>query len=285
MNINKLIQNEIPKRLQRIPSPPKQLFHVGAPLAPILKHKVVAIVGSRKLSRYGEQVTYNLARELAEQGIVIVSGLALGVDAVAHQAALDAGGLTIAVLPGPVDQIYPRSHMPLAEQILAKGGALISEYSERPEAFKSNFVARNRLVAGLADALLITEAAEKSGTLHTARFALDQNREVLAVPGNITSPTSEGTNNLLKVGAHPVTSVNDILHVLEIEPHKLRIKQLLGRNRAEQVVLDLLVQGVSDGNELQIVSQLEVSEFNQTLTMLELSGKVRALGANHWALA
>src|SRR5207244_4380589 len=137
----------------------------------------------------------------------------LGVDAVAHQAALDAGGLTIAVLPSPLEEIYPVSHRRLAMQILEKGGALISEFPEGTPAFRGNFIARNRLVSGLSDALLITEAAEKSGSLHTARFALEQGREVLAVPGNITSITSAGTNNLLKAGAAPVTSYEDVMYV------------------------------------------------------------------------
>ena len=151
-------------------------------------------------------------------------------------------------------------------------------------AYKMNFISRNRIVAGLADALLITEAAEKSGSLHTARFALEQGKDVLAVPGNITSPVSIGTNNLIKAGANPVMSYLDVLHALGLVSHSSRPSDIRGRNPSEQRVLDLLVQGIADGDDLLAQSQLSIAEFNQTLTMLEISSKVRSLGANHWAL-
>jgi len=284
MKINKLTLDQIPERLQQIASPPKTLYWTGTALTDLLAYKCVAIVGSRKVTAYGRQVTAQLAGQLAEQGIVIISGLALGVDAIAHQAALDAGGKTIAVLPGPLDIIYPRSHQQLAEHILEQGGALVSEYPAGTEPFRSNFVARNRLVAGLSDALLITEAAEKSGSLHTARFALEQGKDVLAVPGNITSAASTGTNNLLKAGAAPVTSCQDVLNILGLHEHSGNARATIGRDHQEQTVIDLLLQGLSDGDELQQVSKLDIATFNQTLTMLEISGKIRALGANQWAL-
>ncbi len=186
-------------------------------------------------------------------------------------------------MPGPIETIYPGSHRTLAKQIVAQGGALISEYPADTPAFKWNFVGRNRLVAGLSDALLITEAAEKSDTLHTACFALEQGKDVLAVPGNITSATSEGTNNLIKTGATPITSYIDILHMLGINEHG-NTKPICGRNPAEQAILDLSVQGTSDGEELQRSSDHEIALFNQTLTMLDIGGKVRSIGANQWAL-
>lgn len=288
MEINKLTNHAIPQRLQQIPSPPKKLYTCGEDISVLLRRPTVAIVGSRKVSPYGRQVTSKLAGKLAQQGIVIISGLALGVDAIAHQAALDAGGFTIAVLPGPIEKIYPGSHRGLAEQIVRRGGTLISEYTLGAQAFnfKTNFIARNRLVSGLADALLITEAAEKSGSLHTAHFALEQGKDVLAVPGNITSATSVGTNNLLKAGAMPATTYEDVLHVLQLQQKTiLPLKIAIGKNAEEQVVIDLLMTGVSDGEELQRASQLDIAQFNQTLTMLEITGKVRSLGANQWALA
>lgn len=275
---------EYPDRLRRISSPPKQLFHRGAALSVLLKLPAVAIVGSRSVSPYGRQVTSQLARELAEQGLVIISGLALGVDAIAHEAVLAAGGLAIAVLPSPVDAIYPSSNVGLAERIVAQGGALVSEYRDTEYAFKSNFVARNRLVAGLAQAVLITEAAEKSGSLHTARFALEQGKDVLAVPGNITSRCSVGTNNLIKSGAAPVTGYLDVLHMLGLTEHRTKPRDIRGRNANEQLVLDLLLRGVSDGEQLMKQSDLAVSQFSQVMTMLEIGGKIRSLGANQWAL-
>jgi DNA processing protein len=236
------------------------------------------------VSAYGKQVTLRLAAQLAEQGIVIISGLALGVDGLGHRATLEAGGLAIAVLPSSLEEIYPATNRRLAYKILDQGGTLVSEYSEGTMNFKTNFIARNRLIAGLADAVLITEAAQKSGSLHTARFALDQGKEVLAVPGNITSPNSVGSNNLIKAGATPVTSYEDVLHALRLEPHRTNAPKIRGRNRNEQIILDLLLQGVTDGSELLKQSQLDISQFNQTLTMLEITAKVRSLGTNHWSL-
>lgn len=286
MKINKLVRRSkaFPESLRQIACPPQQLFHRGASLTELLIRPRLAIVGSRSLSTYGRQVTARLARELAEQGIVIVSGLALGVDAIAHQAALDAGGLTIAVLPSPVDHPYPAINANLAERIVAQGGALVSEYPDDSFAFKTNFVARNRLVAGLSQAVLITEAALKSGSLHTARFALEQGKDVLAVPGNINSPVSVGTNNLIKAGAIPVTDYNDVLHAMDLRPHHTKPKDIKGRNANEQTVIDLIIQGNDDGDELLKKSQLSISDFNQVMTMLEIGGKIRCLGNNQWSL-
>ena len=275
----------IPDLLINIPQPPKQLYCMGANIEDLLKKPRLAVVGSRKVTNYGRQVTTDLVRELAGQGVVIISGLAFGVDALAHQAALDAGGLTIAVLPSPIDNIAPRTNQRLAERILANGGVLISEYPSGTPILKHQFVERNRLVCGLADAVLLTEAAKKSGSLHTAQFALEQGREVLAVPGNINSIMSEGTNNLIKTGATPVTSASDVLYALNLDVAALtRHKPLKGQNEAEQAIINLLQAGLSDGEGLQEASNLSVSIFNQTLTMLEITGGIRSTGANQWAL-
>jgi DNA processing protein len=284
MNIKKLTlgSDGFPAALEQIPSRPQVLYHTGAPLNELLKWPSVAIVGSRSVSAYGRQVTRDLAERLAEQGIVIVSGLALGIDALAHQSALDAGGLCIAVLPGPLNDIVPATNRPLAKEILKQGGALISEYANGVPAMKQNFVARNRLMAGLGQVLLITEAGEKSGSLHTARFAIEQGKTVLAVPGNITAIGSVGTNNLIKQGATPVTDYLDVMHALGLQDRHGPVRELRGRNAHEQIVIDLLLEGISDGEELLKRSQLSTSGFNQVLTMLELTGKIRPLGANHW---
>lgn len=283
MEINKLAVDKMPDRLSQLAQPPKQLFTAGE-LAPLLTSKCVAIVGSRKVSRYGRETTEKFASELARAGVVIISGLALGVDSIAHKACLEAGGKTIAVLPTPLEKIYPAAHRELAKQIVEQGGVLISEY--RPDDFvgRMNFVARNRIVAALADAVLITEAALKSGSLHTARYALELGREVLAVPGNITSITSEGTNNLLRRGALPATETADVLFALGLELNKTKAKKATSDDPGEQAILNLLFSGTNDGNELLESSGLETSEFNQALTMLELNGQIRSLGANQWAI-
>lgn len=286
MNINTLTLNssDFPELLRQIPGPPVKLYHAGTPLAKLLKRPRVAIVGSRNISAYGRKVTIQLAGELAEQGIVIISGLALGVDCIAHRAALDKGGLAIAVLPSPLEDIVPNTNQRLAGDIIHTGGALISEYVSGTPVFKQYFIARNRLVSGLADAILITEASEKSGSLHTANFALKQGKEVLAVPGSIYSSVSVGSNNLIKSGATPVTSYKDILHALGIQTHKTVVRDIKGRNTHEQTVLDLLLEGITDGDTLLCRSNLAISSFNQVLTMLEIGGKIRPLGANHWAI-
>lgn len=275
---------DYPDRLRHIAGPPAQLFSQGYDVNELLLRPSVAVVGSRKVTLYGKAVTSELAGELARAGIVIISGLALGVDSIAHTAALDAGGLTIAVLPCGLDRIYPASHRRLAARILEQGGALVTEYNTNTPIYASSFIARNRIVSGLSDAILITEAAERSGTLSTARFALEQGKEVLAVPGNITSPTSAGTNNLIKTGAAPVTGVNDVLRVLGVADRAEKTAPQ-GSNPQEQTVLDLLYTGTCEGAELLAASQLSVSLFNQTLTMLEIQGLIRPLGGNQWALA
>jgi DNA processing protein len=219
----------------------EQLFVRSDNFQDLLARPRVAIVGSRKISAYGKAVTAQFAGQLAKQGIVIVSGLAYGVDSIAHRAALEAGGLTIAVLPSSVEEVYPAAHRNLAEEIVRSGGALLSEYPEGTPSYPVNFIERNRIVSGMSSVLLITEAADKSGTMHTARFALEQGKEVLAVPGNITSPTSVGTNNLIKTGAITVTSPEDVLGVLGFK-RNTQAARVKGSNGIEQCILDLLTE-------------------------------------------
>lgn len=287
MNIKKLtlISSDYPERLQEIDSPPEPLYHVGAPLAELLKRPAVAIVGTRKISPYGRQVTQEFAEHLAEQGLVIISGLALGLDAQAHRSALEHGGLCIAVLPCSLQQIIPKTNRRLAQQILDSGGALVSEYPEGEWPKPQNFIARNRLVSGLADVVLIPEAGYKSGALYTANFAVNQNKDVLVVPGNIYAPGSEGVHNLLKQGqAGAATTPQDILDALGLRHRDTKPKDIKGHNDNEQAVLDRMVEGITEGQRLMEKSGLEVSLFNQTLTMLEIRGLVKPLGANHWSI-
>ncbi len=284
MNVKMLALKDIgiPGVLQNIPNPPRQLF-VAGPLDELLNRPCLAIVGSRKVSPYGKLVTQTLAETTARHGIVILSGLAIGADGVAHQAALDAGGQTIAVLPAGLERIYPASHQQLAMKILDQGGALVTEYPPGSEPYPSNFLARNRIVSGLSDGVLITEAAERSGTLATANFALEQGRSVMAVPGNVNSLLSVGTNNLIKAGATPVTKVEDIFEALGLEAIATQ-KEVVANNEAEQRILELMQNGLTDLAELQQQSTLAPAIFNQTLTMLEISGRVRPIGAGQFTL-
>ncbi len=278
---------DIPPLLKSIPNAPKALYVQGIDISEILSRPRVAIVGSRKVTAYGKSVTTKLASELAQQGIVIVSGLALGVDALAHRAALDAGGLTVAILPNSLNRIYPNSHRQLAQQITQQG-VLVTEYEDGTDmpSYKGNFIARNRIVSGISDAVLITEASLNSGTLHTANFAKKQGRKVFAVPGNITSPTSAGTNQLIQAGATLITNAQDIfvkLGITQKQPAITRAKRSYS-NPNEQIIIGLLRSGITDGGELYIRSKLDLQLFNQSLTMLEITEIICPLGNNQWKL-
>lgn len=282
MQISKISthDSDYPAQLRALHSPPKELFALGN--TSLLKTPMISIVGSRKISPYGKAATEQLASGLAERGVTVVSGLAFGVDAIAHRATLSAGGNTLAVMPGGLDSVYPASHRALAEQILAQNGLIISEYSAGSRVFKQNFIARNRIIAGLSKAVLITEATHKSGSLHTAQFAINQNIPVLAVPGNITSPLSEGTNQLIQSGAHPIVCAQDVLDIVGLSNHQNPDSSPLAANSAEEAIIALIQQGVTDASTLQLQSKLAPDVFNQTLTMLEITGKIIAQGSNHW---
>ncbi|MFZ3009753.1 MAG: DNA-processing protein DprA [Candidatus Microsaccharimonas sp.] len=264
--------------LETLAVAPTSLYITGT--LPKVRQPAVAIVGTRRPSSYGKEVTYQLAHALARKGVIIVSGLAFGIDAIAHRAALDAKGTTIAVLAGGLDSIYPRSHEGLARSIVQSGGALVSEYPPGVKARQYQFLARNRLVSGLSDGVVVTEAAERSGTLSTINHALDQNKEVFAVPGNINSILSIGPNRFIAQGAHPVLSVESILEV--IAPHIIVAEQIPTLTPAEHQLVSLIQQGIHDGDVLQERSTLRTGEFLQTLTMLELNGHIRSIGPNQW---
>ncbi|HEU5004823.1 MAG TPA: DNA-processing protein DprA [Candidatus Saccharimonadales bacterium] len=287
MKVNSLKRDDpsFPAILKQIHSVPEQLFWLGSTPEEWLQLPRVAVVGSRKVSAYGREVTSQLAKELAKHGVVVISGLALGVDSIAHQAALEVGGQTIAILPAGLDKIYPASHAGLARSIIAHGGALVSEYPLGATPHKQNFIARNRIVSGLVDVLVITEAAAASGSLHTARFALEQGKTVMAVPGNITSPLSEGANNLIKSGAVPVTGVEDVLFALGLEIGQQKIPRLFSGNDQERAVFELITSGITAQEDLAIELSLDGASLATILTMLEINGHIRPAGAGYWLVA
>jgi DNA processing protein len=287
MKVNSLKLDDpcYPEPLKHISGPPKQLFWTGENPENWLNLPSLAVVGSRKISPYGKEVTRRIATELAQAGIVIVSGLAFGVDAAAHEATVTAGGLAVAVLPTSLDNIQPVSNQQLARKILDTGGTLISEYSSDSPITKANFIERNRIVSGLCDALLITEAAVNSGSLHTARFALEQGKTVLAVPGNITSPTSEGCNNLIKSGAIPVTCADDVFFAMHLNPCEQKQKRVFRGSMQEEKVLELIKEGVKIQEELALATNLDGASIGSVLTMLEINGHIRSLGAGNWILS
>ncbi len=266
-----------PDQLREIASPPKTLYIRGElPQGPY-----VAVVGTRKPTDYGRQITYRLAYDLASAGIVVVSGLALGLDGVAHTAAIEAGGKTLAVLGTPIDKIYPASHRGLADTITNGHGAVMSEYEPGFVGHRGVFPARNRIISGLSLGVIVTEAGGKSGSLITVDFALKQNRSVMAVPGNITSPLSSGPNNLLRIGR--ATAVADIADVFnELNLGQISQTPVKAQSREEALIIDLLRQGVTSTQDLIEQSKLGAAQFANIVSLMEITGKVRNLGAGQW---
>ena len=258
--------------------------------------KTVAIVGSRHNTRYGEDVAYRLAYELAKHHVIIISGLAYGIDSIAHKGCLAAGGKTIAVLGTPINRIYPVNHKTLAKQIIEQNGAIISEYAPRTKEYYSSPLAPGEYYDDMGrrtqepkNVVVVVEAAEKSGSLNTATHALEQGKEVFAVPGNITSPYSQGCNKLIKQGATPYTCPDDILQLLfpeeYIKKHKrLKTNNLIGDTDVETLILQAIAKGLSSGEEIMQNTKLPPEVFSQTVTLLEIKSRIRPLGMNHWGL-
>jgi DNA processing protein len=243
--------------------------------------KLVAIVGTRKCTPYGERVAYQLGSELAKAGVVVVSGLAYGIDSMAHKGAVEAGGRTIAVLAHSLDRIYPVAHRSLAMRILETGGALISEYDMGTPPFPGNFVERNRIIAAISHITVVVESPARSGANITARDALNIGRTVMAVPGNITSLTSAGPHNLIRKGAPIVRTANDIITELGFVAREAIPVPAASAEEAQ--ILSLLGNGAGTTQELIERSGMSAAEFANIISLMEISGKVVNLGAGQWA--
>ena len=282
-----------PSSLREIYDPPIVLYVKGA-WSDCLDQPCLGVVGSRRCSTYGQNSASMLARDLAKRGVTVVSGFARGIDAAAHRGALEAGGRTIAVLGTGLDEIYPRDHKKLAADILAQGGALVTQFPLKTPPVSENFPYRNRIISGLSMGIVVVEAAENSGSLITARLAIEQNREVFAVPGNITSRNSFGTNYLIKgAGAKLVQQWQDIAAEL---PPQVSAKLLPPSLKNEKTVsnrLSLLPEGIS-ATETAVIklltpdspthvdllveqSKLPISQLTAALLSLEIRDLVRAL--------
>jgi DNA processing protein len=263
-----------PPLLGAIHDPPPGLFVRGDGDPDALRGLTTAVVGARACSPYGSHVARMLGRELGRAGLVVVSGLARGVDGEAHRGALEAGGTTVAVLGCGIDRDYPAAHRDLAERIRATGLA-VSEYAPGVEPAPWRFPARNRLIAGLSAATVVVEARDRSGALITADLALEEGREVFAVPGEITSSLSSGTNDLLKLGATPLTRSEDVLEVFGLvaaEPTEAEVGPTAGR------VLERLRDGPASADELARSTGLDAGALAVALTELELAGLAVAGG-------
>ncbi len=272
---------EYPNRLREIDQPPPILYIRGEYLQDDLF--AVAIVGTRKVTAYGRQVTEDIASFLASNGLTVISGLARGVDAIAHQTALRAGGRTIAILGTGVDKIYPPEHRGLADEIM-KRGAVMSDYAVGTPPDASNFPPRNRIISGLSLAVVVIEAAETSGALITAEFAAEQGREIFAVPGNIHAPQSKGTNKLIQNGALPLLTPDDLMQALDltrIGEHK-SARKILPTDEVEAKVLSVLSSEPLHVDEIRNQAGLPIEKISATLALMELKGMVRQVGGMNY---
>jgi len=266
-----------PRRLKSIALPPPVLYMLGEIIEK--DEWAVAIVGTRKYTHYGRQVAEEMAAFLARNGITVVSGLARGVDSIAHQAALDAGGRTVAVLGSGVDVLYPPENRKMAEA-MARQGAVISDYPPGTPPDGINFPPRNRIISGLSLAVVVVEAGERFGASITANYALEQGREVFAVPGNIYSPQSKGANRLIRDGAHPLTSPEDLLEVLDLTmvAEQQSARMVLPGNALEAAIFEQLGQEPVHVDQIGIEAALPIEQVSATLAMMELKGMVRQVG-------
>jgi DNA processing protein len=276
-----------PKLLLEIPKFPPLLYYRGT--LESNDELCLAVVGSRKITTYGLTVIPDLVAPIVDAGVTIVSGMAFGVDSEAHKQAVIKNRRTIAVLGGGLDDhsLYPKHHQLLASEILNTGGALVSEYPVGTPNFKQNFVARNRIISGLSVATLVVECDLESGSLITAKHALDQNRTVFAVPGPIYSEMSKGPNNLIKMGAKLVTEANDILEDLNLKtlPEQKNILLNFGDTPEETAVLKLLSKNPVNINAIIKETKLEPGQVTSALIFLEMKGRVRNLGGQQYILS
>jgi DNA processing protein len=270
-----------PGRLKEIDQPPPVLYIRGEYLPDDLF--AVAIVGTRRVTAYGRQITEEISSYLAANGITVISGLARGVDAIAHQSTLKAGGRTIAVLGSGVDKIYPPEHRGLAEQMMERG-AIISDYALGTPPDASNFPPRNRIISGLSLAVVVIEAGETSGALITAEFAAEQGREVFAVPGSILAPQSKGTNKLIQRGALPLLSINDLMQALDLTRvgEKKAARKVIPADETEARLMDLLSSEPLHVDEIRNQAELPIEKVSATLALMELKGMVRQVGGMNY---
>lgn len=278
-----IIDNNYPALLGEIPDPPPVLYILGNPK--ILETKCIGVVGTRKITSYGREVTEYLTKELVSQNLTIVSGMARGVDSVAHKTALDQKGQTVAVLGSGVDIVYPPENFELHRQI-AKSGAVVSEMPLGHWASRGVFPARNRIISGLSLGIVVTEGDKDSGSLITAREAAKQGREVFAVPGPITNPYSKGPSILIKEGAKLVGEVGDILDELNLAKSAASPSSPPPKSDdpKEQIILDLLISNPLSFDELVRNSNLSPNEIGSILSILEIRGCVKNIGNTTYSL-
>ncbi len=268
-----------PLLLRQIPARPYVLYYQGK--LPLHGMHCIGIVGTRRTTEYGVQATQHLVRDLTRAEFCIVSGLARGIDSLVHKGCLEAGGITVAVLGTGVDtmSIYPRMNRYLAGEIIERGGCVVSEYPPGTAVQAYHFPARNRIISGMSKGIIVVEAPQRSGALITARHALDQNRDIFAVPGSIYNPMSEGPNGLIKQGAIPVTSSLDICEHYEMKQQGTQQRIIMGENDAERLLLGILSHEPHTIDELCRMCHLDTKSVASTLLIMEVKRMVRNIGA------
>jgi len=269
-----------PLLLKEISSAPAFLF-VKGDVSLLSAVQPIAVVGTRKISDYGKQVLYEVIPPLVRAGAVIVSGLAYGVDSLAHEIALEHGGKCVAVLGSGVDIIYPSTHRALSRKILEKGGAIVSELPLGMQPLPQFFPARNRIISGLSKSTVVIEAQQQSGSLITAQFALEQNRDVYAVPGSIFTENQQGTNQLIAQGAYPLLSAETLLSQLQLTPRDTSRESLLSFDSAEEKMIYESLREPQSLDQLHQLKGLDVVKINQLLSLMELKGFVRQVGQRY----
>ena len=278
MKIISIDNKKYPKQLRKITNPPQKIYVLGN--EEILENKGIAIVGSRAYTEYGEKYATKFSKELAKQGLTIISGMALGIDTFSHQGALSVGGKTVAVLGSGFNYIYPEENNKLFERIILSGGAVISEYEPNIPPNSKRFPERNRIVSGLSEGVLVIEAVHRSGTSITAKLAKEQGKIVFCIPSNLGRKNGVGTNNLIKEGAKLITNVDDILNSLNIKKENIQMKVAIPSEYIS--IYDAIEEEPTNINVICKKLKTEISQINASLMLMEIEGYIKALPGNYF---
>jgi len=284
--ISTISKKDFPSLLREIPDSPELLYIQGAKIDEQRKH--LAVVGSRANTQYGREVCETLIASLSKYPVTIVSGLALGIDGIAHRCAIQNNIPTIAIPGSGLDPqvLYPRSHLRLSEEILESGGTLLSEFEPTFRATPWSFPQRNRIMAGISQAILVIEASKQSGTLITAKYASDYNRDVLVVPGNIFNKTSEGPHLFMKIGATPITCENDLIEALGFKPNQKEIpfeEKYADCSTEEMIIVNILTEPI-EKDELLRALKMPIHKSQSILSMMEIKGLIKEIGGEVYLL-
>ena len=282
MEILNIENNLYPETLRKIKNPPKKLYVCGNKM--VLNSNCISVVGSRTNTKYGEKWCKKFVKEFINYGVTIVSGMALGIDKIAHESAINNGGTTIAVMPSGFNNIYPKENLTLYEQIILSGGCVITEYNPNEKASSKKFLERNRIVSGISIATIVVEAAYRSGTSVTAKLANEQERDVYCIPGSLDNPKSIGTNKLIKEFAKIVLSPNDVLENYKFlhKNDKIITTNIQSIQKEYEEIYENITDIPISTNEIAKKINADLKEIISKLTMLELDGKIRKIAGDRY---